>query len=137
MAKRLLSSGIGISVRTADPCLDDGIFYENKLDPEQHAIHISRACLRDNEEESVPANRAGIVSVGDVKELIKTFLVCKKLESVRRTNLVLHVISSVFAVAVMALVLFTGNAAGLYSVFPALYQLFWILPTYFVSKVYL
>ena len=136
-ANRLLSAGIGISVRTADPCLDDGIFYESKLDPEQHAIHIARACLMKDEEESLPANRAGIVSVGEVKDLVKAFLVCKKLESVRRANLVLHVISSVFAVAVMALVLFTGNAAGLYSVFPALYQLFWILPTYFVSKVYL
>ena len=137
MAKRLFAAGIGISVRTADPCLDDGIFYENKLDPEQYAIHITRACLSNAEEESVPASNAGIISVGDVKDLVKTFMVCKKLESVRRTNLVLHVISSVFAIAVMALVIFTGNALGMYSVFPALYQLFWILPTYFVSKVYL
>ena len=137
MARKLLASGVGIAIRTADPCLDDGIFYESKIDPEQNAICVSRACLRKQEGESVPASRAGIVSVGEVKELTKAFLVCKKLESVRRTNLVLHVISSVFAVAVMALVIFTGNAIGMYSVFPALYQLFWILPTYFVSKVYL
>ena len=137
MAKRLFSAGVGISIRTADPCLDDGIFYESNIDPEQNAIRVSSACLRKSEGESVPASRAGIVSVGDVKELTKAFLVCKKLESVRRTNLVLHVIASVFAVAVMALVIFTGNAVGMYSVFPALYQLFWILPTYFVSKVYL
>ena len=137
IARRLLSAGVCISVRTADPCLDDGIFYESKIDPEQNAIRISRSCLRGEDEESVPASRAGIVSVGDVRELVKTFLVCKKLENVRRTNLALHVIASIFAFAVMALVIFTGNAAGLYSVFPALYQLFWILPTYFVSKVYL
>jgi hypothetical protein len=137
MANRLLSAGLSISVRTADPCLDDGIFYENKIDPEQNAIRISRACLQDKEEESVPANRAGIVSVGDVKELVKSFLLCKKLESVRRTNLVLNVVASVFAVAVMSLVIFTGNAPEMSSVYPALYHLFWILPTYFVSKVYL
>ena len=137
IADRLFSSGIGISVKTADPCLDDGIFYENKIDPEQHAIRIDRGCLQDGDEESVPAKRAGVVSVGDVKDLIKAFLVCKKLETVRRTNLVLHVVSSVLAVAVMALIVFTGNTAGLYSLYPALYQLFWILPTYFVSKVYL
>ena len=137
MAKKLLSTGVGISVRTADPCLDDGIFYESKIDPEQNAIRISRACLRKPEGAAVPASRAGIVSVGDVKELTQAFLVCRKLESVRRTNLVLHAIASAFAVAVMALVIFTGNALGMYSMFPALYQLFWILPTYFVSKVYL
>ena len=137
MANRLLSAGLSISVRTADPCLDDGIFYENKIDPEQNAIRISRACLQDKDEESVPANRAGIVSVGDVKDLVKSFLLCKKLESVRRTNLVLNVVASVFAVAVMSLVIFTGNAPEMNSVYPALYHLFWILPTYFVSKVYL
>ncbi len=137
MANRLLSAGLSISVRTADPCLDDGIFYENKIDPEQNAIRISRACLGDKGEETVEARRAGIVSVGDVKELIKSFLLCKKLENVRRTNLVLNVVASVFAVAVMSLVIFTGNAPEMNSVYPALYHLFWILPTYFVSKVYL
>ncbi|MBQ2988249.1 MAG: hypothetical protein IJD59_04010 [Clostridia bacterium] len=137
VAKQLFSAGLGVSVQTADPCLDDGIFYENKLDPEECALYVSRGRIWGKDEESVPANRAGVISVGDVKELVKTLLVCKRLENVRRTNLVLHVISSVFAVAVMALVIFTGNAVGMYSVFPALYQLFWILPTYFVSKVYL
>ena len=134
---RLFSAGLGISVRTADPCLDDGIFYENKIDPEQHAIRISRSCPEGKEEKSIPASRAGIVSVGDVKDLIKALLLCRRLENVRRTKLLLNVVSSVFAVAVMALVLFTGNAVGMHSVYPALYQLFWILPTYFVSKVYL
>jgi hypothetical protein len=137
IANRLLSAGYGISVRTADPCLDDGIFYENKIDPEQNAIRISRACLQRGGEESVPASCAGIVSCGDTKELTKTLLLCKKLENVRRTNLVLNVVASVFGVAVMALVTLTGNAPSMLSIYPALYQLFWILPTYFVSKVYL
>ena len=137
ITERLFSAGVGISVRTADPSLDDGIFYENKIDPEQHAIRISGACLKEKDVESVSASRAGIVSTGSVKDLIKALLLCKRLENVRRTNLVLNVVASVFAVAVMALVLFTGNATGMYSVYPALYQLFWILPTYFVSKVYL
>jgi len=137
MAQRLFSAGIGISVRTADPCLDDGIFYENKIDPEQNAIRIARARLQDSTEVSVSASRAGIVSAGNVKDLVKAFLLCKKLENVKRTNLLLKVVSSVFAVAVMALVLFTGKAPEMLSVFPALYQLFWILPTYIVSKIYL
>ena len=98
---------------------------------------ISRACLQEGDEESVPADRAGVISVGDAKDLVKALLLCKKLETVRRTNLALHIVATVFAVAVMALVIFTGNISGMYSVYPALYQLFWILPTYFVSKVYL
>ena len=101
------------------------------------AIRISRSCPEGKDEKSIPASRAGIVSVGDVKDLIKALLLCRRLENVRRTKLLLNVVSSVFAVAVMALVLFTGNAVGMHSVYPALYQLFWILPTYFVSKVYL
>ena len=73
--------------------------------------------------------------MGGSKELIKSLLLCRKLENVKRTNLVMKVVASIFGVAVMALVLFTGKAPEMNSVYPALYQIFWLLPTYFVSKV--
>jgi hypothetical protein len=40
-------------------------------------------------------------------------------------------------IAVMSLVVFTGKAPEMLSVYPALYQLFWLLPIYFVSRVYI
>jgi hypothetical protein len=56
---------------------------------------------------------------------------------VKKTNFVLKTVASILGIAVMVLVLFTGNAPVMRSIFPALYQLFWLLPIYFVSKIYI
>lgn len=137
IANRLFAAGIGIGVSTADPCLDVGIFYENKINPEQNAIRVLKGCMEEPAEESVPANKAGVISTGSTMDLVKAVLICGKLENVKKTHLVLKVVSSILGVAVMALILFTGKAPEMGSVYPALYQLFWLLPVYFVSKVYL
>ncbi len=137
IADSLFSAGIGIGVCTADPCLDVGIFYENKIDPERNAIRILKGQLDEPAEESVPANKAGLISSGSTMDMVKTILLCGKLENVKKTHLVLKVVSAIFGVAAMALILFTGKAPEMHSVYPVLYQIFWILPTYFVSKVYL
>ena len=137
LANRLFAEGIGVGIATADPCFDVGIFYENKIDPEQYAIRVLKGHLSEPVEESVPAQKAGVVSLGDTMDLVKTTLLCKRLENVKKTHLVLKVVSSILGVAVMAMVLFTGKAPEMASVYPAFYQLFWLLPAYFVSKVYL
>ena len=137
LASRIFAEGIGIGIATADPCFDVGIFYENNIDPEQYAIRVLKGHLDEPVQESVSARKAGVVSLGSTMDLIKATLLCGKLENVRKTHLVLKAVSSIFGVAVMALILFTGKAPEMLSVYPALYQLFWMLPTYIISKVYL
>ena len=137
IAGRLFSAGIGIGVCTADPCLDVGVFYENKIDPESNTIRILKGQLNEPAEKSVPANKAGIVSLGSTMDIVKTVLLCSKLENVKKTHLVLKVVSSILGIAAMALILFTGKAPEMLSVYPVLYQFFWVLPACIVSKVYL
>ena len=137
MASRLFAEGIGIGIATADPCLDVGIFYENNIDPEQHAIRVLKGHLDKPAEESVSARKAGVVSLGTTLDLVKATLLCVKLENVKKTHFVLKAVSSILGVAVMALILFTGKAPEILSVYPALYQVFWMLPAYIISKVYL
>ena len=137
IANRLFAEGIGVGVATADPCFDVGVFYENKIDPEQCAIRVLKGQLGEPVEESVSAGKAGVISLGSTMDLVKTTLLCGKLENVKKTHLVLKVVSSILGVAVMAMILFTGKAPEMPSVYPALYQVFWMLPAYIISKVYL
>ena len=137
LANRLFAEGIGVGIATADPCLDVGIFYENHIDPEQCAIRVLKGQLNEPVAETVPAKKSGVISLGDTMDIVKTVLLCGKLENVKKTHLVLKVVSSILGVAVMALILFTGKAPEMLSVYPALYQVFWMLPAYIISKVYL
>ena len=137
MVKHLTDAGVGISIRTADPCIDDGILYQNKMNPEENPVKIIKCILPEEKASEISAKTGGVVSIGTAKELVKTFLLCDKIENVKKTNFVLKTVASILGIAVMVLVLFTGNAPVMLSVFPALYQLFWLLPIYCVSKIYI
>ncbi len=137
MVNRLARSGVGTSIRTADPCIDDGLLYSNKMSPEQYPVKVIKGVLPEEKAKKISAKKGGIVSVGSTKDLIKTFLICDKIDNVKKTNFVLKTVASILGIAVMVLVLFTGNAGEMLSIFPALYQLFWLLPIYFVSRIYI
>lgn len=137
IARSLSESGVSVSIRTADPCLDDGVLYDNKLDPRRYSVKVTKGCMPEETPKTVSAKRAGVVSLGTQKDLVRAVLLCRKLESVKRTNLILKLVSCVLGIAVMSLVVFTGKAPEMLSVYPALYQLFWLLPIYFVSRVYI
>ncbi len=137
MVRHLADSGVCVSIRTADPCIDDGILYNNKMSPEEFPVKVVKGILPEGKAEQISAKAGGIVSIGSSKELVKTFLLCDKIENVKKTNFVLKTVASILGIAVMVLVLFTGNSAEMSSIFPALYQLFWLLPIYCVSKIYI
>ena len=137
MVHHLADAGVGISIRTADPCIDDGVLYPNKMSPEEYPVKVIKGVLPEEKASQISAKAGGIVTVGSAKELVKTFLLCAKIENVRKTNFILKTVASILGIAVMVLVLFTGNAAEMRSIFPALYQLFWLLPIYCVSKIYI
>ena len=137
MVRRLAKDGISVSIRTADPCIDDGILAENGLDPEVLPLKVLKNLPLDEKTEAVSAKHGGIVSTGSVKDVIRTMILCNKLENVKKINLFIKGAGILFGVAVMALLLFAGNVVDLPSWCPALYQLFWLIPVMFMSKIYI
>ncbi len=131
------AAGINISIRTADPCLDDGVIYGAQRRKKKFEVKVVKGCLPEPVSASISAERAGIISYGSAKELSITMLICKKLESVKRVHFILKIVSAILGVAVMTLVLFSGKAPMMISLFPVLYQLFWLLPVWFVSRIYI
>lgn len=137
IVRHLADAGVCVSIRTADPCIDDGILYDNKMNPEKYPVKIIKGMTAEEKSESISAENGGVVSVGSVKDIVKTMMLCDKLGNVGKTNLVLKIVASVLGAAVMALVLFTGAVSGMISLYPALYQCFWLLPLIFVAKIYI
>ena len=131
------AAGINISIRTADPCLDDGVIYGAQRRKKKFTVKVVKGCLPEPMQQSISAKKAGIISYGSSKELAIALLLGKKLESVKRVNLILKIVSAILGVAVMTLVLFSGKAPGMFSAFLVLYQLFWLLPVWFVSRIYI
>ena len=90
--RHLSDAGICTSIRTADPCIDDGILYDNKMDPDKYPVRIIKGMLPETKEEIFSAEKGGVVSIGSAKDIVRTLLLCDKIGNVGKTNLVLKLV---------------------------------------------
>ena len=137
IVKHLYESGICVAISTIDPCIDDDILYKNRLDPERYAIKIIKGSEPEGTLERVSAFDCGIASTGALKGMAKTLMLCDRLSNLVRTNLAMKVVSAVIGAVIVGLVIGAGAMSGFVSIIPAIYQLFWMIPMYLVSKVYI
>lgn len=137
LVKRLSASGICISVRTNDPCLDIDVLCRGKFSPEKYPVRIIKGEKADAPENHVEATETGVVATGTVKNLVKTVLLCDRINSISRTNFVIKAVSAFIGAIVMGFLLFSGAYTSVWSLYPALYQAFWMLPIYLISKIYI
>ena len=138
LVKKLSESGICVSVRTNDPCVDVDIFYKNKLNPEQYPLRVVKGENEVETKYNVSAKKSGIVAAGSIKGLIKTVLLCDRLANVMKTNLVVKVVSALAGLLVMATFVFIHiTLGGVWSLYFGIYQLSWLVPVYIISKIYI
>lgn len=137
IVRHLSEQGICTAVTTADPGLDSALLNKNKLSPDAYPIKIIKPMMPQEEMERVSAHDAGIVSNHDAKGLIKTLIACEKTRNIGKTNLAIKFISMLVATALTVLLTVTGNYDKMLPFYPALYQLFWMIPMYLVSKIYI
>ncbi len=135
VVKRLSKAGVCVAIRTNDPCVDSDLFYKNKIIIE-NTFKIIKGVSISDEVESVYAGKAGAVSAGSIKGLIKTVVVCDRVRNVQKTNFVLKIVATVIGLLGMGFIIAMGVSFGmLWSIYFALYQLLWLVPVYIVSKV--
>jgi phosphoglycolate phosphatase-like HAD superfamily hydrolase len=135
IVKRLAKAGICVAIRTNDPCVDSDLFYKNKIALE-NTFKVIKGITTSDEIESVYAGKAGAVSAGSIKGLVKTVVACDRVRNVQKTNFVLKIVATVIGLLGMGFIIATGVSFGmLWSIYFALYQLLWLVPVYIVSKV--
>ncbi len=138
LVKKLSESGICVSVRTNDPCVDVDLFYKNNLNPEQYPLRVVKGETEVETKYNVSAKKSGIVAAGSIKGLIKTVLLCDRLANVMKTNLVVKVVSALAGLLVMATFVFIHiTLGGVWSLYFGIYQLSWLVPVYIISKIYI
>lgn len=137
IVKHLFESGVCVAISTIDPCIDDDILYKNRLDPEKYAVKIIKGSAPEDVSDTLSAYDSGIASTGSLKGMIKTFMLCDRLCNLSKTNLAMKIVSAVIGAVIVGLVIGAGATESFLSIIPALYQLFWMIPMFLVSKVYI
>lgn len=135
--KSLSQEGIAVSVRSNDPCIDSGIFYKASSDDEKCSVKVIKGMKDISKKERVKARSTIVVSSGTVKGLVRSLLICKKINKANKINFIIRSVAAVIGVMIMCALIFTGLYTELWSVYPAIYQAFWLIPYYIIFKIFI
>ena len=136
IVKQLASNGLCVGIKTFDPNIDEQMI-GRKIKINKYPVRVLR--YRDVNELSRPTERqdSGIVSRGTTKALLQTVGMCDKVIHVRRTNMMIKILSLIISIAIMVIIAISGTVGTVFSLFIAAYQLIWLIPMIITSKIFI
>ncbi|MBR6681768.1 MAG: hypothetical protein IKL40_02155 [Clostridia bacterium] len=131
--RQLYKAGICIGIKTFDPNIDDRLL-GSKIRITKYPVRILRG--RNLDDMSVPeeSSDSGLVSRNSPKSLLQAFALCNKVLNTAKAGIMVKMLSIVFSVLLMAFLLVFASQTTIPSLYVALYQLFWMIPVYLISK---
>ena len=131
--KRLYKSGICVGIKTVDPNINDEML-STKIKLEKYPVRVLKYSDLSESRRGSERTDSGIVSKKSVKALLKVFTLCDKIKHVTKTNIAVNIITMVMGLIISIAVATIGSAVSISSMYIALFQMFWIIPIYLMSK---
>ncbi len=133
--KQMYHSGICVGIRTFDPNIDDDML-SRRIRIERYPVRVLKC--REIWEEPRVAERvdSGIVSKRSAKALLSAFSYCGRVQTVTRVGIVLNFISLFASAMILGVAMLFGAADRVISLYVALYQIFWTIPVFIMSKLH-
>ena len=133
--KQMYRSGICVGIKTFDPNIDDDML-SRRIRIERYPVRVLKCREIGDEPRVLDRADSGIVSKHSTKALLGAFAVCGKVQTVTRIGIVLNFISLFAAAMVMGVTMLFGAADRIASLYVALYQLFWTIPVFVMSRLH-
>ncbi|MBR5314485.1 MAG: hypothetical protein IKU45_03610 [Clostridia bacterium] len=134
--RKLYKAGICIGIKTFDPNIDDKLL-GSKVKITKYPVRLLRCSSLEQAATTQDEADSGIVSKGSPRTLLNAFVLCSKVLYANRSNVTVKILSVVFSVLLMACLLIFGKANSIPSLYVALYQIFWMIPVFLISKFYI
>ena len=124
---------MAVGIKTVDPNINDEML-STRIRITKYPVRVLK--YEDIGDRSRGSDRtdSGIVSKKSVKSLLRAFTLCDKTKHVTRTNIMIAILTFLGGLAITAAVTILGSIAAVSSVYVALFQLFWIVPVYLISR---
>lgn len=132
----LCDEGISVSIKTYDPNIDDDLIGAGLLKRSEYSYSVTRYDGADDGNTIKDTADSGIVSRGSAKTLLQMLSDCTKVLASRRAGITIGIISAIVSVLLMLIVILSGRGDSLTSAVIAVYQLFWMIPTFICARMY-
>ena len=131
--RQFTQNGTCVCVNTFDPNVDADMIL-SKVKGKKYPLRVIKNSIGDSVTEHA---ESGIVTRGTTKSLLQVVSYCDMVLGVKRTNLVISVVSAVISLAIMLIVALSGSIGMIASWLIVLNQLFWMLPGMLTTKLYI
>lgn len=132
----LCNEGISVSIKTYDPNIDDDLIGSGLLKRGEYSYSVTRYDGADDGNIIRDTADSGIVSRGSAKTLLQMLSDCTKVLASRRAGITIGVISAIVSVLLMLIAILSSRGDSLTSAVIAVYQLFWMIPTFICARMY-
>lgn len=133
--KHLYKIGVCVGIKTFDPNIDDEMLSAS-IKTSKYPVRILKC--RDLSDLQVTAEHteSGIISRGSAKSLLQTMSLCDRVSDATKTNTAIKIFSMILSLVVSGAILGLGLILKVPSVYIVLYQLFWTLPMWLMSTLF-
>lgn len=131
--KSLYRSGICVGIKTVDPNINDEML-GTRIKLTKYPVRVLKYDDISDRSRGSDRTDSGIVSKKSVKALLNAFTLCDKTKHVTKTNLIICALAVLIGVVITACIAFIGSIGAVGSVYVALFQLFWLIPVYLISR---
>lgn len=128
----LAEEGTETVISTADPNIDSELL-ASRLSISRYPARIVK---RQTDGGRAERAESGIVSRSSLRSLAGTILLCNKIGRVRKNSKVAGILSMSIGIIVMIFLSLFSSKLQLHSVYVALYQIFWMIPLFLFTKLY-
>lgn len=122
-------------VYTSDPCIDSELLL-SKLNAAKVAPQIVKCEVTEGAGDVVESAESGIVARHSLPSLASTIALCNKIRRVRKTSKKVSTASMIISVIMMVFLALFSSKLGVPSIYVALYQIFWMLPLFLFTRLY-
>ena len=136
LLRDLNRTGVCVSVRTSDPNISRRLL--------QSKLNLNKASLKivfrePTDEKNRPAENcsSAVISNGTPADLVHTAMLCDRVVHVFRTNNFIKTLSLALGIALLVLLSVLAVNLNIASGLLILYQIFWMIPTLIVAKLFL
>lgn len=136
LLRDLNRAGICVSIRTSDPNIDKRLL-QAKLNLNKTSLRIVYRAPADGRTEPADEASSAVIGTGTPSELVHTAMLCDRVVHVYRTNTIVKALSFVIGLALLVLFALISVNVNVFSGLLIIYQLFWMIPTLIVSKLFL
>ena len=136
LLKDLSDEGMCACIKTFDPNIDDELV-KLKLGGGSYPFRVLRYNNTDEINRISERVSSGIISRGSTKPLLDIVGSCSKMLGMRRAGFAVGVVSAIIAALISGILVASGGFASLCSAAIVAYQLLWILPVVFITKIFL